>query len=158
MTSQACDIGATPRPWSHHKSVPSGAMRLALAVLAFLPATAALASPLGEWVVKDKSARVAIKECGPNLCGALSWTTDGQDLGDPILIDMKPDGERWTGTVVDVRNGRKYLAHIHLQSADALRLDGCVLGGLICDGEVWTRYDAPAPASAPPPRRKAANK
>ena len=108
------------------------------------------ASPLGQWVVRDKSARVLIQTCGPNLCGNLSWTADGNDVGQQILIAMKPDGARWTGTVVDIRNGRKYLAHIALQSDQALRLDGCVLGGLFCDGEVWTRYSDPASA----PRRR----
>ena len=96
---------------------------------------------MGQWVVRDKSARVLIQSCGLNLCGNLSWTTDGAEIGRQILIDMKPDGARWTGTVIDIRNGRKYLAHIALQSDRALRLDGCVLGGLICDGETWTRYD-----------------
>ena len=108
--------------------------------------SSAWASPVGQWVVRDKSARVSIQNCGPNLCGRLSWTSDGNDVGQQILIDMKPDGARWTGTVVDIRNGRKYLAHIALQSDQALRLDGCVLGGLFCDGEVWTRYaEPPAP-------------
>ena len=59
---------------------------------------------------------------------------------DAILIDMKPDGSRWTGTVVDVRDGKHYLAHIALQSPQRLRLDGCVLGGLFCDGETWIRF------------------
>ena len=100
--------------------------------------------------MKDKSARIAIRACGPDLCGNVSWSLDGGGIGDAVLIDMKPDGERWTGTVVDTRNGRHYLAHIALKSDDALRLDGCVLGGLICSGETWTRYAA-APAS---PTRK----
>ena len=105
------------------------------------------ASPLGQWTVHDKSARVLIQNCGPNLCGNLSWTADGNEVGQQILINMKPEGARWTGTVVDIRNGRRYLAHIALQSDQALRLDGCVLGGLICDGEVWTRFNDPVPVA-----------
>ena len=111
-----------------------------LAVLAPLLVAGAAPSPVGEWTVKDQTARVAIRPCGPNLCGALSWTSDGQGVGEAILLDMKPDGARWTGTVVDVRNGTHYLAHIALQAPGALKLDGCVMGGLICSGEVWTRY------------------
>ncbi len=115
-------------------------MRYLIAVIASLLTSSAFASPIGEWVVKDRSARVAIHNCGANLCGQLSWTADGKDLGQPVLIEMKPDGARWTGTVIDLRNGRRYLAHISLQTEQALKLDGCVLGGLICGGEVWTRY------------------
>lgn len=102
----------------------------------------ATASPVGDWLVADRSARVAISPCGPNLCGSISWSADGGDVGQPILLQMKPDGQRWSGTVVDVRDGKRYLAHIHLQSDDRLRLDGCVLGGIICSGEVWTRTKA----------------
>ncbi len=127
-------------------------VRLALLIgsTVLVAASQASVSPLGQWVVRDKSARVLIHDCGPNLCGNLSWTADGNDVGQQILIDMKPDGPRWTGTVVDIRDGRRYLAHIALQSDQALRLDGCVLGGLICDGEVWTRYSE----TASPPRRR----
>ena len=115
------------------------------ALVASVSALMAGASPAGQWVVRDNSARVLIRSCGPNLCGNLSWTADGNDVGQQILIDMRPDGARWTGTVVDIRNGRKYLAHLVMQSDQALRLDGCVLGGLFCGGEVWTRYNDPAP-------------
>ena len=118
-------------------------MRFLLAFLLALWTSAAFASPAGEWMVKDKTARVAIAACGGNLCGHLDWTVDGKDVGQPVLIDMKPDGGRWTGTVVDVRNGRHYLAHVALTSENALKLDGCVLGGLFCGGEVWTRYQQP---------------
>ena len=113
---------------------------LVLSLVAVTVAAAAPTTPVGEWTVKDQTARVAIKPCGANLCGNLSWTADGKDVGEAILIDMKPDGTRWTGTVVDVRDGKHYLAHIFLQSPQLLRLDGCVLGGLFCDGEVWNRY------------------
>ena len=117
-------------------------MRRLLAALALLAAAsgAQAASPAGEWLVQDHTARVLIRRCGANLCGKLSWSSDGKEVGRPILLDMQPDGGRWTGTVVDVRDGTKYLAHISLQSNAALKLDGCVMGGAICSGEVWTRF------------------
>ena len=113
--------------------------RLLLAVCLAVVSTSAFASPVGEWLVADRSARVAIAPCGSDLCGSISWSADGGDLGRAILIHMRPDGRQWTGTVVDVRNGQKYLAHIHLVSEQSLRLDGCAFGGMICSGEVWTR-------------------
>ena len=115
-------------------------MRGFLTALLCLIATGALASPVGVWLVADQSARVKITTCGPNLCGRISWTADGKDLGQPVLLEMKPDGPKWTGTVVDVRDGSKYLAHLTLQSERELKLDGCALGGLVCKGEVWTRF------------------
>ncbi len=113
----------------------------AMLITAMLVLTgSASASPVGEWTVQDRSARVAIRKCGPNVCGKISWSSDGKDLGRPILIDMKPEGARWSGEVVDVRDGTKYLAHIALQSERELKLDGCVMGGAICSGEVWSRF------------------
>ena len=114
---------------------------LLTAFLGFAAPTYAFASPVGDWLVADRSARVAIALCCSKLCGSISWSADGGDIGQAILLQMKPDGQRWTGTVVDVRDGKRYLAHIHLQSDDRLRLDGCVLGGMICSGEVWTRTE-----------------
>ena len=115
-------------------------MRINLAILGVLYITSAVASPIGEWFVNDRTARVLIRRCGGNLCGNLSWTSDGKQLGRPVLIDMKPEGPQWTGTVVDVRDGTRYLAHIGLEASDRLKLDGCILSGAICSGEVWTRY------------------
>ena len=115
-------------------------MRIILATLLCVTTTAAFASPVGEWVVRDKSARVVIRPCGTKLCGNLGWSADGKDIGQPVLIDMKADGARWTGTVVDVRDGTRYAAHIALTSEQVLRLDECVLGGVICSGEIWTRF------------------
>ena len=115
-------------------------LRILLGLSLSLIASAAVASPVGEWLVADRSARVAIRQCGPNLCGNISWSSDGQDVGRPILINLRPDGPQWTGTVVDIRDGQRYLAHLYLQSEQQLHLDGCALGGAICDGEVWTRY------------------
>ena len=99
-----------------------------------------LASPVGQWLVQDRTARIAIRKCGLNLCGKIAWSADGADIGKAILIDMKPEGAQWSGTVVDVRDNTSYTAHIALQSAQELKLDGCVMGGSICSGEVWTRY------------------
>ena len=78
---------------------------LLAACFGFAVPTYAFASPVGDWLVADRSARVAIAPCGLNLCGSISWSADGGDVGQPILLQMKPDGQRWTGTVVDVRDG-----------------------------------------------------
>ena len=108
-------------------------------VLVLASSSARAASPVGEWLVQDQSARVLIQKCGANLCGKISWSSDGKDIGRQILLSLKPDGAQWTGTVVDVRDGTTYLAHVSLRSQSSLKLDGCVLGGVICSGELWTR-------------------
>jgi uncharacterized protein (DUF2147 family) len=111
-------------------------------------------SPVGEWLVEDGTAHIRIVSCGNALWGVISWTkgAPGKDennpepakrnrsvLGIPILINMKPSGDRWDGDVYNAENGKTYSSHINLVSADVLKIQGCVFGGLICGGENWKR-------------------
>jgi uncharacterized protein (DUF2147 family) len=132
-------------------------MRLFLAagLLSLLSAgTASAQSPTGEWLVKDGTAHIRIAQCGSALWGVLSWTKGpaGVDennpdpakrsrsiLGVPILINMKPGESQWDGQVYNAQDGSIYTSHIRLVSPDVLSIEGCVLGGLICGGENWTR-------------------
>jgi uncharacterized protein (DUF2147 family) len=53
---------------------------------------------------------------------------------------MKPSGaDKWAGEVYNVEDGKTYSGSITMESATALKLQGCVLGGLICKGQTWTR-------------------
>jgi len=136
------------------------------AALAQPPAKAALQpppSPLGEWAVENGAAHIRIVSCGTGLWGVISWTkgppgTDENNpdpakrtrsmMGVPILMNMQPGKSQWDGEVYNAENGETYNSNISLVSADQLRIEGCVLGGLICGGETWTR--APLPKDAPP--------
>ncbi len=94
---------------------------------------------LGEWLVEDGAARIAIQPCGPNVCGSVSWSKEGGELGTQILRAMKPTGpNKWEGTIYDPTTGRSYSSNISLRSADSLRVEGCVLG-VLCGGQTWTR-------------------
>ena len=112
------------------------------------------ADPTGDWHVADKTAVIQIASCGDALCGTIASTlTPGIDEHNPdpslrnrsivgvqILLGMKPDDQgRWKGEIYNPENGRTYLGFISLTSDNVLRIDGCVLGGLLCGGENWTR-------------------
>ena len=60
-------------------------------------------------------------------------------MGMPILINMKPAERQWEGEVYNAQNGETYTSYISLKSPDVLSIEGCVLGGLFCGGEDWTR-------------------
>src|SRR5687768_10487060 len=86
---------------------------------------AAAADPVGEWLVKDRSARIKIVSCpapgqGQAQSSALwgvmwaeakpGFDTNSRDpalkgrpfLGMPILINMRPNGaNRWSGKIYD---------------------------------------------------------
>jgi uncharacterized protein (DUF2147 family) len=148
-------------------------MRSLLSICAttfLLPSLALAAEPTGEWRVANGAAIIRIDDCAGALWGIISWEKQpGLDshnpnpsersrpmLGVPILKAMRPTKPGlWEGEVYNAENGQTYSSRISLTAPDVLRIEGCVLGGLICGGENWTRVKAeiaPAPpaAAAPP--------
>jgi uncharacterized protein (DUF2147 family) len=135
--------------------------------LVFMCGPALAADPVGEWLVADGGAHIRIESCADALWGIISWTRepgfDSQNpdptkrsrsiVGVPILRSMKSAGaNRWEGEVYNAQNGKMYSANIMLLSDDVLKIQGCVLGGLFCGGENWSRVQPvaqAAPASKP---------
>jgi hypothetical protein len=60
----------------------------------------------------------------------------------PVLLNMKKAGEKekWAGKVYNAENGKTYDATIQLKSANALRVEGCLVWPL-CGGQTWTRVE-----------------
>jgi uncharacterized protein (DUF2147 family) len=130
------------------------------------PATAA-PSPVGEWLVAKKVARIRIASCENRMWGVVSWEAQaGVDsknpdprlrerptLGMPIILGMKPaaGGNKWEGEIYSAENGKTYSASISLRDANTLQVQGCVLS-VLCGGENWTRFEDPTPPPAPPPQ------
>jgi uncharacterized protein (DUF2147 family) len=112
----------------------------AASVLSMSFSAQVLAGPVGEWRIADGSANVSIRPCGSNLCGFVSWSQEGQNVvGKEVLISMHPNGALWSGTVVNVRDGQKYAARMSMQDDETLKVEGCVMGGMICGGQKWAR-------------------
>jgi uncharacterized protein (DUF2147 family) len=90
-------------------------------------------SPLGIWATEDNKGNVRIEECGANICGYAVKT------GEKILINMKPQGSKWTGRIRDPDSGRNYDSTIALKGGNALKVQGCAFGGMFCGGQTWKR-------------------
>jgi hypothetical protein len=90
-------------------------------------------SPVGVWSTEENKGNVRIEECGANLCGYAVNT------GARILINMKPQGSKWTGRIHDPESGRNYDSTIALKSTDTLKVQGCAFGGMFCGGQTWKR-------------------
>jgi uncharacterized protein (DUF2147 family) len=90
-------------------------------------------SPVGIWATEENKGNVRIEECGGNLCGYAANT------GARILINMKPQGSKWTGRIHDPESGRNYDSTIALKSTDTLKVQGCAFGGMFCGGQTWKR-------------------
>lgn len=87
---------------------------------------------------------VRFAPCGAAYCGTLidggGRDVNPQYFGTVLVTDMIWDGEQFSGgTLLDVENGRVYLSRLRFRGADQLRVSGCVLGGVICGGQTWTR-------------------
>jgi uncharacterized protein (DUF2147 family) len=53
---------------------------------------------------------------------------------------MQPAGaNKWTGQVCNAEDGKTNSDSITERDANAIRLEGCALGGLLCKGQTWTR-------------------
>jgi hypothetical protein len=90
-------------------------------------------SPVGTWMTEENKGNVRIEECGGNLCGY------SVNTGARILINMKPQGSKWTGRIHDPESGRNYDSTIALKSTDTLKVQGCAFGGMFCGGQTWKR-------------------
>ena len=105
----------------------------AAATPAAQPAADAQASPIGLWQTQDDKGNVQIEQCGPNLCGY------SQKTREPILINMKPSNNKWTGRIHDPEGGSNYDSTIAMKGPNLLKVQGCALGGLFCGGQTWKR-------------------
>jgi uncharacterized protein (DUF2147 family) len=143
-----------------------GTNRLVLLVLAALviSAPALAADPNGTWLTEPGTSRIRIANCGGALCGTIIWLKEPLDaetrqarldkanadsakrsrplMGVSIVIGMKPSGaDKWAGQVYNAEDGKTYTGSITMQGANALKLEGCALGGLICKSQTWTRVN-----------------
>jgi uncharacterized protein (DUF2147 family) len=120
----------------------------ALIVLTAAPAFAA--DPVwGLWKteVDDGSyAYVDMKGCnGGKTCGWIARTFDStgeyqsENLGKVMVIDMEnTGGGHYKGNVWRPSNDKTYIGKMDL-NGNMLSLSGCVLGGLFCAAQTWTR-------------------
>lgn len=114
-----------------------------------LAAGAAMADPIeGMWQTQPDEgayAHVNIKPCGANFCGTIVKSfKDGAEYKSPnvgkmIVIDMAPQGGgKYEGKVFRPSNGKTYLGKIAV-SGNAMKMLGCVAGGLFCAKQNWAR-------------------
>jgi len=114
---------------------PAAATTSASATPAEQPAATAdaAATPLGLWATQDNKGNVQIEQCGQNLCGYAEKSRE------PILINMKPSNNKWTGRIHDPDGGSNYDSTIALKGPNTLKVQGCAFGGLFCGGQTWKR-------------------
>jgi uncharacterized protein (DUF2147 family) len=98
-----------------------------------MPAPVAATTPVGVWATEDNKGNVRIEPCGQNLCGFAEKTNER------ILINMKPSDNKWVGRIHDPDGGSTYDSTIAMKGPNALKVQGCAMGGLFCGGQTWKR-------------------
>ncbi len=130
-------------------------MRMLIAALVLALSTtahaAAMETPIGVWQNPRGTLHVRTRSCGEQLCGDIVWAgaeavTDAREagvttlIGTELLNDYRHTGNgRWTGQVYVPDEGRRFYSTIEVMNPNRLRISGCILGGLICKHQEWTR-------------------
>jgi uncharacterized protein (DUF2147 family) len=96
----------------------------------------------GTWLSETGKTRVRIADCGPALCGVISWVQDANGpskVGQRVFYNMKPSKPNaWAGNAFNPEDGKTYSGTMTL-AGNSLTTAGCVFGGLICKSVHWTR-------------------
>ncbi|WP_136658620.1 DUF2147 domain-containing protein [Nitratireductor sp. XY-223] len=104
-------------------------------ILASLGGTALAADPIvGNWRTQSGET-AAIAPCGGgNFCVTLkTGTYAGATIG-----TLANAGGRYRGKITDPETDRTYTGKASITGSQ-MKMQGCVLGGLICQAQTWTR-------------------
>ena len=137
----------------HRRIVPGAAAALAFLVVG----QSALAQPptadaFGVWRNPKDNVRVEIRPCGAAACGTVIWASAkaqakaraaGADslVGTQVLKNLELDERRgvWRGKVFVPELNRNFTGVAEPVNAGQLRAKGCVVGGLVCKSQIWTK-------------------
>jgi uncharacterized protein (DUF2147 family) len=115
---------------------------MSMLALASLTGTAFAAEPYGTWTRPSTGTQVSFTNCGGKLCGKIVGVKDEarkNTIGTVIMKGATKSGDNtWKGDLLDVESGKTYSGVVTLQSASALKLEGCV-AGVFCRGETWVK-------------------
>jgi uncharacterized protein (DUF2147 family) len=134
------------------KTVVLGA--LAGLVLA-APSLAQGQDPTGTYLSETGDTRVRIARCGGSYCGTIvAVKGDARDSNNPdpglrsralvgvhMISDIRPAGDGFEGSLYNYKDGKTYSGRMTFRGGNAMQLSGCVLGGLICRTQTWTKVN-----------------
>ena len=110
------------------------------------PGIAQARVPTGVWQNPRATVKVQFRQCGPAMCGRVVWaSSDAQAQAGPLvgrdLFDgFTPDGpNRWQGSVLIPDIGASVSGTITQTDANTLVGEGCLLAGVGCRQQTWTR-------------------
>jgi uncharacterized protein (DUF2147 family) len=131
-------------------------------VLVMAPFAAGAAELKGKWLTDEGKGHVLFESCGSKMCGKIVWLKEPNDESGkphvdalnenkslrnrPImglrLTELESDGNGgWQGVIYNPEDGKSYKAKAAIQKDGSLLVKGCIMGGLLCDDQTWTRVN-----------------
>jgi uncharacterized protein (DUF2147 family) len=123
-----------------------------VALAAAVPVTASAQAALeGHWKNPKGSVVVRVASCGDAYCGVVVEASDKAKatarkggtpnlIGTRILSSMRPVGDGiFKGQAFDPKRNIRAPATVRLLGPSTLVVKGCVLSGIICKEQRWTR-------------------
>lgn len=117
-----------------------------VALAATVPVTASAQAALeGKWRNPKGSVVVNVAPCGDAYCGTVSWANaknreKGATPGTRVLSDLKQAGDGvYKGRAYEPKRNLRGSATVRQLGPDTMIVKGCVIGGLICKSQRWTR-------------------
>ncbi|NIX77211.1 DUF2147 domain-containing protein [Microvirga terricola] len=112
------------------------------------------ADPSGTYLSESGETRVKIAKCGSAYCGTIvSVQGEAKDVNNPdaslrsrnlvgvhMITDIQPAGDGFSGQLYNYKDGKTYTGKMSFQG-QAMKLSGCVFGGLICRSQTWTKVN-----------------
>jgi uncharacterized protein (DUF2147 family) len=130
---------------------------LAIATIFFaLTPPASAEEATGTWLSQSGETRVRIAPCGAALCGTVVWQkTPSKDANNPdpakqgrpvvgiqMISGMKQAAAgEYQGQLYNFQDGKTYTGKLKVAGPGSLSLSGCVMGGIICRSQTWTRVN-----------------
>lgn len=133
----------------HRRIVTAAAGALAFLVVGpSALAQSPTADAFGVWRNPKDNVHVEIRPCGAAACGTVVWASAkaraaGADslVGTQVLKNLELDERRgvWRGKVFVPELNRNFTGVAEPMDSRRLRAKGCVVGGLLCKSQVWTK-------------------
>lgn len=105
----------------------------------------------GIWQNPKDTVHLQLRQCGDRICGDVVWATEAAKadarrggkvdlVGQQLLRDfVRGDDGLARGKVFVPDLGLTFKGSAQHVNADAIKVKGCLVGGLICKSQVWTR-------------------
>jgi uncharacterized protein (DUF2147 family) len=110
--------------------------------------------PSGTYLSESGDTRVRIARCGSAYCGTIvAVQGEAKDVNNPdaglkgrnlvgiqMISNIQPAGAGFSGQLYNYKDGKTYTGKMSFEGK-AMQLSGCVLGGLICRSQTWTKVN-----------------